>query len=226
MTSGFSTSTSSDRTPASTVPKQSDASPSARSANQPGRWWRRSGHVPGEPGVWILLFGDLCVFAVLFAIFLEHRGTQPELFAASQDHLNRAFGATNTLILLTSSLLIVYATRALRSKTLRPLAPSLTLGAMALGVCFVVSKGFEYSKMLDAGLTPSTNEFFTYYFVLTGLHLGHLVVGLGVLTILCTLARKAEPSATHLKFFEGGACFWHMVDLLWIVIFPLVFLVR
>ena len=166
------------------------------------------------------------MFAVLFAVFLNHRGTQPELFAASQDHLNRAFGATNTLILLTSSLLLVYATRALRSNTLRPLAPSLTLGAMALGVCFVVSKGFEYTKMLNAGFTPSTNEFFTYYFVLTGLHLGHLVVGLGVLTILWTLARKAEPSETHLKFFEGGACFWHMVDLLWVVIFPLVFLVR
>jgi nitric oxide reductase NorE protein len=192
----------------------------------PVRWWRRPGHVPGEPGIWILLFGDLCVFAVLFAVFLYHRGGQPELFATAQDQLNRTFGATNTLILLSSSLLLVYATRAIRSATLRPMARWLTLGAMALGACFVVIKVFEYSEKVKAGLTPSTNEFFTYYFVLTGLHLGHLLIGLGVLTILWRLAHQAEPSETHLKFFEGGACFWHMVDLLWIVIFPLVFLVR
>jgi nitric oxide reductase NorE protein len=196
------------------------------SRTAPVHWWQQPGHVPGEPGIWILLFGDLSVFAVLFAVFLHHRGAQPELFAASQDHLNRAFGATNTLILLSSSLLLVYANRAIRSETLRPMAPWFTLGTVTLGACFVVIKVFEYSEKLSAGLTPSTNEFFTYYFVLTGLHLGHLIIGLGVLTVLLTLARKAAPSETHLKFFEGGACFWHMVDLLWIVIFPLVFLVR
>jgi nitric oxide reductase NorE protein len=65
-----------------------------------------------------------------------------------------------------------------------------------------------------------------YYFVLTGLHLGHVLIGLGVLVALLRLAKKPAPSATHIAFFEGGACFWHMVDLLWLVIFPLLFLVR
>jgi nitric oxide reductase NorE protein len=90
----------------------------------------------------------------------------------------------------------------------------------------VIVKVFEYHEKISAGITPSTNEFYMYYFVLTGLHLAHVVIGLAVLLALSRLARKPEPSRTHIAFFEGGGCFWHMVDLLWIVIFPLLFLVR
>jgi nitric oxide reductase NorE protein len=183
-------------------------------------------HVPGEPGIWVLLFGDMAVFTVLFAVYLHARGQHPELFAQSQDALNRNFGAINTLVLLTSSLLVVLAVRALRSDRWRHLARRLTLAGVAVGACFVLIKVFEYHEKLAAGITPSTNEFFMYYFVLTGLHLAHVIVGLAVLLALSQLARKPAPTGTHLAFFEGGACFWHMVDLLWIVIFPLLFLVR
>jgi nitric oxide reductase NorE protein len=183
-------------------------------------------HVPGEPGIWVLLFGDLAVFTILFVVYLHQRGQKADLFAESQAELNRAFGAVNTLVLLTSSLLVVLATLALRSETLRQHAHRLTLAGVGVGACFVVIKAFEYHEKIAAGITPSTNEFFMYYFVLTGLHLAHVIVGLGVLLALSRLARKPEPTRTHLAFFEGGACFWHMVDLLWIVIFPLLFLVR
>ena len=183
-------------------------------------------HVPGEPGIWVLLFGDMLVFTVLFTVYLHQRGARPELFAESQGALNRALGATNTLVLLTSSILVVFATRALRRPELRYLARPLTLGGVLVGACFVVIKAFEYHEKVAAGITPSTNEFFMYYFVLTGLHLAHVIIGLIVLTVLSTLAAKPEPTRTHIAFFEGGACFWHMVDLLWIVIFPLIFLVR
>jgi nitric oxide reductase NorE protein len=185
----------------------------------------RQYHVPGEVGLWILLFGDMAVFAVLFAVYLQRRGQQPALFASSQDTLNRNLGALNTLLLLASSLLVVLATRAVRGAS-RARAPRLVAGAFAFGVGFIVVKAFEYHEKFTAGLTPSTNKFYMYYFVLTGLHLGHLVVGLVVLIVLWTLSRKTELSKTQLMFFEGGACFWHMVDLLWIVIFPLIFLVR
>lgn len=183
-------------------------------------------HVPGEAGIWVLLFGDMLVFAILFAVYLHARGPKHELFAASQDALNRNFGAINTLVLLTSSLLVVFAGRALRSERWRHLAQRLTLAGAAVGACFVVIKVAEYHEKITAGITPSTNEFYMYYFVLTGLHLAHVIVGLLVLVALSRLARKAEPTATHIAFFEGGSCFWHMVDLLWIVIFPLLFLVR
>jgi nitric oxide reductase NorE protein len=186
----------------------------------------RERHVPGEPGIWVLLFGDMMVFTVLFAVYLHQRAGKPGLFAESQGALNRSLGATNTLVLLTSSILVVFATRALRRPEQRHLARPLTLAGALVGSCFVGIKAFEYHEKVSAGITPSTNEFFMYYFVLTGLHLAHVIIGLIVLTVLSTLARKPEPTKTHMAFFEGGACFWHMVDLLWIVIFPLIFLVR
>lgn len=197
----------------STVPKLGEEHPRQR-------------HVPGEPGIWVLLFGDMLVFTVLFTVYLSKRGATPNLFAQSQGALNRALGATNTLVLLTSSLLVVFATRAIRSDEWRPYAHRLTLAGAGVGACFVAIKAFEYHEKVQAGITPSTNEFFMYYFVLTGLHLAHVVIGLTVLLVLSRLARKPQPSSTHIAFFEGGACFWHMVDLLWIVIFPLIFLVR
>lgn len=183
-------------------------------------------HVPGEPGVWVLLFGDIVVFTALFTVYLNRLGKNEALFATSQDQLNRTFGAINTLILLTSSILVVFAARALRNERLRYLASRLTVVGAAGGLCFVVVKVIEYHEKVSAGITPSTNEFFMYYFVLTGLHLAHVVIGLLVLAALSRLARKPVPTSTHIAFFEGGACFWHMVDLLWIVIFPLLFLVR
>lgn len=183
-------------------------------------------HVPGEPGIWVLLFGDMLVFTVLFVVYLSRRGEDRELFAQSQDELNRNFGAINTLVLLTSSVLVVYAVHALRSERLRRLAPRLTLAGFAVGLCFILIKVLEYHEKISAGFTPSTNEFFMYYYVLTGLHLAHVVIGLGVLLALWRIARHSSPSRTQIAFFEGGGCFWHMVDLLWIVIFPLLFLVR
>jgi len=183
-------------------------------------------HVPGEPGVWILLFGDLGVFTTLFAVYLGNRGAQPELFAESQATLNRALGATNTLVLLTSSLFVVSAVRALRQGTSRRYAPRLIAAAIFCGLCFIAIKAFEYHDKLSHGLYPSTNKFFMYYFVLTGLHLAHVIIGIIVLSVLYTLAKKPVFTPTHLAYVESGACFWHVVDLLWIVIFPLVFLIR
>jgi len=183
-------------------------------------------HVPGEPGIWILIFGDMIVFTVLFAVYLNRRGHNEALFAQSQAALNQTLGAVNTLVLLSSSMLIVLAALAFRSEQWRHVTARLTVAAAAVGSCFVVVKVFEYHEKVAAGLTPSTNEFFMYYFVLTGLHLAHVVIGLIVLTVLSRLARKPAPTPTHIAFFEGGACFWHMVDLLWLIIFPLIFLVH
>jgi nitric oxide reductase NorE protein len=183
-------------------------------------------HVPGEPGIWILIFGDMVVFTVLFSVYLNSRGRNEALFAESQAALNKTLGALNTLVLLCSSMLIVLAALAFRSEQRRYLTPRLTVAGAAVGSCFVIIKVIEYHAKVAAGLTPSTNEFYMYYFVLTGLHLAHVIIGLIVLTVLSRLARKPAPTRTHIAFFEGGACFWHMVDLLWLIIFPLFFLVH
>src|SRR5262245_2698061 len=130
-----------------------------------------AGHIPGEAGIWVLLFGDMMVFTVLFGVYLNSRGASPELFASSQNALNRNFGAINTLVLLTSSLLVAIAVRAYRDPRRRRLATPLLLAGFAVGCCFVVIKLIEYHEKVSMGINPTTNEFFMYYFVLTGLHL-------------------------------------------------------
>lgn len=183
-------------------------------------------HVPGEQGVWVLIFGDMLLFTMLFGAYLRSRSHNRALFAESQVALNQTLGAINTLVLLCSSMLIVLAVLAMRSAEWHHLSGRLTLAGTLVGSCFVVVKVVEYHEKATAGITPSTNDFFLYYFALTGLHLVHVIVGLSVLTALWRLARKPETTRTRVAIFEGGACFWHMVDLLWLIIFPLVFLVH
>jgi nitric oxide reductase NorE protein len=181
--------------------------------------------IPGEEGVWIFILGDISVFAVFFTYYLIQRSKHVDLFDLSQATLNKNFGAVNTVFLLISSLFVVLAVRAMRGAE-RILAQRLIVGAFLCGVAFIVVKVFEYSERIAAQQIPTTNSFYLLYFVLTGLHLFHLIIGLGVLTALLFLARRADLSKHQWAFFEGGACFWHMVDLLWLVLFPLIFLVR
>jgi nitric oxide reductase NorE protein len=181
--------------------------------------------IPGEAGVWIFILGDMSVFAVFFTVYLVERSRDDELFEVSQATLNKNLGAVNTILLLISSLFVVMAVRAMRSAC-RPLAQRVIITAFLCGVTFVVVKVFEYHERIVAHETLSTNAFYRLYFLLTGLHLFHLIIGLAVLTVLWSMARRTELSKNQLAFFEGGACFWHMVDLLWLVLFPLIFLVR
>lgn len=186
---------------------------------------RHPRRVPGEEGVWVFLFGDMTVFAILFGVYLYYRGAQPELFDASQVRLNQTFGVVNTLVLLTSSLLVVTAVRAVR-RDATDLARKLLYGAMALGLVFVANKAIEYSQKISHDLVPTTNQFFMYFYVMTGLHLFHVVIGMALLWYAVTLTKRPTRSEREMGYLEGAGCFWHMVDLLWIVIFPLLYLVR
>jgi nitric oxide reductase NorE protein len=181
--------------------------------------------IPGEAGVWIFILGDISVFAVFFTVYLVERSKQVDLFDLSQATVNKNFGAINTVFLLISSLFVVLAVRAMRAAE-RLLAQRLIAGAFLCGVAFIVVKVFEYHERIAAHEIPTTNGYYLLYFVLTGLHLFHLVIGLAVLIVLWSMAKKTELSTNQWAFFEGGACFWHMVDLLWLVLFPLIFLVR
>jgi nitric oxide reductase NorE protein len=89
----------------------------------------------------------------------------------------------------------------------------------------VALKVTEYVLLVGAGHTAGANHFYLYYFILTGLHLLHVCIGIVVLVLLLTQTRRTELSATRLAVIEGGGCFWHLVDLLWIVLFPLLYLV-
>jgi nitric oxide reductase NorE protein len=184
-------------------------------------------HLPGEEGTWIFILGDMTVFALLFGVYIDARSKDPELFDQQQHLLKQQFGAINTLLLLCSSLFVVTAIRALRSGKHRTLAPKLFAAAFVVGGCgFTLMKALEWGEKFHHHITPSTNDFWMYYFILTGLHFFHLLLGMAVLTFLFFQSRKPELNQRQFAFVEGGACFWHMVDLLWIVLFPLLYLVH
>ena len=94
------------------------------------------------------------------------------------------------------------------------------------GIGFVVLKYFEWSEKLAAGLTIETNNFFMYYYLMTGIHLMHMVIGIGVLVFLWHSVRDAEFDAQGVGVLESGACYWHLVDILWIALFALLYLMR
>ena len=106
------------------------------------------------------------------------------------------------------------------------LAPKLIVGAFACGLGFAFVKYLEYSDKLSHGIKPATNDFWMYFYVLTGLHFFHLLCGMALLVFIWVQVEKPKLDPRRLAFVEGGACFWHMVDLLWIVLFPLLYLVH
>jgi nitric oxide reductase NorE protein len=182
-------------------------------------------HLPGEVGVWVFILGDMMVFALFFVTFIYYRARDVELFAASQATLDQNRGALNTLLLLASSWFVVLGVRSLRQHLAR-LAPRLFGLALLCGVGFVVVKFFEYAEKIRHGVTPATNDFYMYYFIFSGIHLLHVLIGIGVLAFMIAHLRKQGASAPNLVLIEGGASYWHMVDLLWIVLFPLLYLIK
>ena len=179
--------------------------------------------VPGEPGLWVFLLGDLTVFGAFFVGVLVSRLREPEVVRESAAHLRPALGALNTVVLLTSSLLMVAAVGAHRSGRSAAVVRRLLLGVLACAVVFAAVKVGEYAHLLGAGLEPTTTVFFTLYFVLTGIHLLHLVVGAGLVLALTRLLSRS--SRRRVALVRGVASYWHMVDLLWIVLFGLLYLV-
>ena len=185
----------------------------------------RTRHLPGEEGIWLFILGDMMVFALFFLTFVYYRSTDVETYVTAQRGLNEGLGLLNTLFLLTSSWFVALAIRAVR-KGRSVSASWLIAAAMFCGLMFVVVKIIEYREKFAAGITVLTNEFFMFYFMFTAIHLIHVVIGLGVLTYLRLLSRRPVAAAGDIRAFESGAAFWHLVDLLWVVLFALLYLVR
>lgn len=169
--------------------------------------------VPGENGTWVFLFGDMLVFGTFFATFMVERAKASAIFDLSRKTLHIGVGLTNTLVLLMSSLCVVVALGALRSGA-RHIARSAVLAAMTCGGIFMLLKIFEYHSLVTAGHGVGANHFYLYYFILTGVHLFHVCVGMAVLAFLLTQTRRSEISVTRMAVVEGGACFWHLVSTL------------
>ena len=166
------------------------------------------------------------LFTLLFGSFMAGRLAQPELFEQGRDTLNYHFGGINTLILLTSSWFVVLALQAARIGQSRRTANWL-FAAVICGLAFGASKAVEYTGKLQAGHTMLSNDFFMYYYFLTGLHLLHVLAGCVGLTVFWLAARGNQYGVgSRTTGLECMALYWHMVDLLWILLFPLLYLMR
>ncbi len=181
--------------------------------------------LPGDFAIWIFIFAELLVFGIFFAAYAFARSGDVALFNESQLHLNRTSGLVNTLALITSSYFVVRAVQAIRAD--RASACSRWLGAaIGLGGLFVVVKLAEFHAKLSAGITLSTNTFYMFYLSLTFFHFMHVLLGMVILTAVLLKVRRGGYSAREHTGVETGASYWHMVDLVWLILFPLVYVIR
>ena len=180
-------------------------------------------HVPGEVGIWLFVAGDLLVFAVFFVVIALGHVEQPEVFSNSRASLDISLGVFNTLLLLTGSWFVAIGVKKSRTAD-KPVVSHYFSLAILCGLGFVANKIIEWSAKIAAGITPASNDFYMYFFIFTGIHLLHVLVGIGVLLLVRSVSKQSEQTQRNLRTMESGATFWHLVDLLWIVLFALFYL--
>lgn len=181
--------------------------------------------LPGDLAMWCLILVELTVFALLFILFSWMRSSDRELFLAGQQLLHPVAGLINTLALLSSSALVAQGVIANRQNHQRNAAWSL-FGAILVALIYVVVKGWEYWQLGSAGYGLSGNQFFMGYFLLTGFHFLHVLVGILILAFMARKLQRGGYGPSDAVGLETGACYWHMVDLLWIVLFPIVYVIH
>jgi nitric oxide reductase NorE protein len=179
----------------------------------------------GDLAVWLIILAEMLAFCILFLSYAFARACDVALFNASQSTLDLHSGAINTVLLITGSWCVVRAVQAVRADASSAGARWL-IAALVCGAGFVTLKVFEFSAKADAGIDLSTNTFYMFYLLLTGFHFLHVIVAMLFLSILLFKTLQGVYGSHDHHALESGAAFWHMVDLLWIVLFPLVYVMR
>ncbi|MCB1875497.1 MAG: cytochrome c oxidase subunit 3 family protein [Chromatiales bacterium] len=180
---------------------------------------------PGNAAVWVLIYSELTEFALFFLIFFVAKWFHPDVFRQGPLHLNTLAGTLNTLILISSSFFVARATRAIKIGD-HPACKRWLWWTISAGAAYCGVKTWEYIWNVNAGIHSSENLFFSIYYYLTFNHLLHVLIGMCVL-LWATLRTHFNAYGTddH-EGLEGAAMYWHMIDLAWIVIFPLLYVVR
>jgi len=181
--------------------------------------------LPGDFAIWIFIFAEMLAFGVLFVAYAFTRAKNVELFNASQLTLSRTSGFINTLALISSSYFVVRGVAAIKQGLSKQCAGWLS-GAFLLGGLFIGIKLVEFNAKFAAGISMSTNDFYMFYLALTFFHFMHVLMGMVILAVIIMKARRGGYSAADHVGVETGASFWHMVDFLWIILFPLVYIIR
>jgi cytochrome c oxidase subunit 3 len=188
-------------------------------------------------GMWVFLAQEVMFFGGLFLLYTIYRGSYPEAFAAASHHLDWKLGAFNTAVLIGSSLTMALAVHAAalghRRKTVVNLLLTIALGAVFLGI-----KVVEYADKFEHHLVPGpafqftgadprgAQAFYTLYFAMTGLHALHMVIGVPILATLALLAWRGRYSPAYYTPVEMTGLYWHFVDIIWIFLFPLLYLIH
>jgi nitric oxide reductase NorE protein len=181
--------------------------------------------LPGDFAMWCFILAELLVFGIFFLAYAFTRARNIELFNASQLELNRVSGVINTVLLITSSYFVVRAVDEIRHGHGKTCARWL-MAAMVFGGGFLVLKLAEFATKVEAGITMSTNTFYMFYLFLGFFHFMHVILGMVILGAVALKAWKGGYSATDHVGVETGASYWHMVDLVWIVLFPLIYVLH
>ncbi len=184
-----------------------------------------SRYPPGDLVIWIFILAELGVFAAFFGAYAFTRMNNVELFNLYQQTLDRDAALINTFALITSSFFVVRAVAAISDDDSRGCFRWL-LAALAMGALFLLVKGFEYAHIFGEGIRLSTNTFYMFYLSLTFFHFMHVIMGMVILLAVALKARRGGYSSKEHTGVETGASYWHMVDLVWLVLFPLVYVMR
>ncbi|MDH3258388.1 MAG: cytochrome c oxidase subunit 3 family protein [Deltaproteobacteria bacterium] len=185
-------------------------------------------------GMWLFLFTELILFGGLFLIYSVYRYKHPLEFHAGASELDIVLGTANTLILLSSSLTIALSILATRRGN-RKLSVVLQILTIALGFLFLVNKYFEWGAKIHHGLYPGSTSllqrssgevlFFGLYYTMTGLHGLHVLIGLVAIGVMAYLTHRGSINAEDFVKLENTGLYWHLVDIIWIYLFPLFYLI-
>ena len=181
--------------------------------------------LPGDLVVWLFVGLELATFGLLFLAFAFTRLLQPEIFLAGQASLDQSVGAINTILLISASACAAHALDRVR-RDMHIKAVWWLGGAIAFASGFLVLKTFEYLDKWREGVDFASNDFYMLWAMLTGFHVMHVVAGCVIFAMLLWPTASGRYRAHDCNALETGCVFWHMVDLLWIVLFPLVYLLR
>jgi cytochrome c oxidase subunit 3 len=187
-------------------------------------------------GMWVFLVTEIMFFGGLFASYVVYRALYPAAFAVASQALDIKLGTVNTAVLLVSSFTMVVAVFGSQTGRRRPLVGGLAL-TITLGLVFLAIKFYEYyqkyvehhipgpSFTFPEPYTQPAKMYFTLYFAMTGLHAAHMIVGCGLLTVLIVMARRGRFTPDYHSPVEISGLYWHFVDIIWIFLYPLLYLI-
>jgi cytochrome c oxidase subunit 3 len=185
-------------------------------------------------GIWLFIFTELLFFGGLFVTYAVYRFRNKEAFHLAAQELDVVIGTVNTAILLISSMTIAMSTTAIQKKDKR--ATLVLIGiTLLLALVFLVNKYFEWTTKIGHGIWPDSPMleelgqgdilFFGLYYFMTGLHALHIIIGMVLLTVILVRVQKGRITFDNFQLLENGGLYWHLVDLIWIFLFPLFYLI-